>query len=325
VAMVASQRMRAPVVGLAGIMATCMHLRPTRHWSGRAKSGAPLNSVVRTHSALRMHSFSRSVDLKLARAATQVCALDESVTAWVNANPLVATCELRDSRLGFRVTQEEFQQPAPLDQWGLLAGECVHNLRSSLDNLAFALARLQRDLPEKPGRIAFPIYTERAPFEQRGRTSVDQLPPAAAALIEQLQPFQRDASAVLGTPHRDTLVLLQWLSNTDKHRIPSIVLIAPTQISHAFSATFYSDADAAANVPPDTVFWVGPLQEGAVLVEYRTKHPIASAAGKFEGRAIVAIQTDREAVALIPTLRALGRYTALVIAQFGSFFQCRSQ
>jgi hypothetical protein len=46
VAMVASQRMRAPVVGLAGIMTTCMHLRPTRHWSGRAKSGAPLNSVV---------------------------------------------------------------------------------------------------------------------------------------------------------------------------------------------------------------------------------------------------------------------------------------
>jgi hypothetical protein len=48
VAMVTSQRMRAPVVGLAGIMTTCMHLRPTRHWSGRAKSGAPLNSVVRT-------------------------------------------------------------------------------------------------------------------------------------------------------------------------------------------------------------------------------------------------------------------------------------
>lgn len=272
-----------------------------------------------------MRSFSRSVDLKLARAAAQVGALDESVTAWVNANPLVAKCELRDGRLGFRVTQQEFQQPAPLDQWGLLAGECVHNLRSSLDNLTFALARLQRDPPEKPGRIAFPIYTERALFEKNGKANVDQVPAAAAALIERLQPFQRDGSAALGTPDRDALVLLQWLSNTDKHRVPSVVLIAPTEISHAFSAAFYSDADAAANVPPDTVVWVGPLQPGAVLMDYRTKHPIASAAGKYEGKAIVAVQTDREAVALVPTLRALRHYTALVAAQFGSFFQNPAQ
>jgi hypothetical protein len=272
-----------------------------------------------------MRSSSRSVDLKLERAAAQVVALEESVTAWVSANPLVAKCELRDDRLGFRVTQQEFQQTAPLDQWGLLAGECVHNLRSSLDNLAFALARLQRDPPEKPGRIAFPIYTERSQFQKNGKANVDQLPAAVAALIEKLQPFQRDGSAALGTPDRDALVLLQWLSNTDKHRIPSVVLIAPTEISHAFSAAFYSDADAAANVPPDTVFWVGPLQPGAILIEYRTKHPIASAEGKFEGNAIVAIQTDREAVALAPTLRALVQYTALVAAQFGAFFQGTSQ
>ena len=272
-----------------------------------------------------MRTFSRSTDLKLARAAAQLGALDESVTAWANANPLVARCELRESRLGFRVTQQGFQQPAPLDQWGFLVGECVHNLRSSLDNLAYGLARLQRDPPEKPGRVAFPIYTERVPFEKTGKANVNQLPAAAAELIERLQPFQRDGSAALGTPDRDALVLLQWLSNTDKHRVPSVVLIAPTEISHAFSAAFFSDADAAANVPPDTVVWVGPLQPGAVLLEYRTKHPIASAAGKYEGKAIVALQTDREALALIPTLRALSHYTALVAAQFGSFFQCPPQ
>lgn len=262
----------------------------------------------------------QSVELKLARASAQVRALDEAVTTWVDANPLVAKCELRQGRLGFRVTQQEFQQPAPLDHWGLLVGECLHNLRSALDNLAFALARLHRDPPEKPQRIAFPIYSDKAQFEKNGSNNIDQLSRAAALLIERLQPFQRDGSAALGTADRDALVLLQWLSNTDKHRVPSVVLIAPTEISHSFAAEFQSEEDAAANVPPDATFWAGPLKPGAVLIEYRTKHPLASASGKFDGKAIVALQTNLETTALVPTLQALNQYVALVCSQFSPFF-----
>jgi hypothetical protein len=267
-----------------------------------------------------MHAFQKSVELKLARASAQVRSLDEAVTSWAAANPLVATCELRDGRLGFRVTQQEFLQPAPLDDWGLLAGECVHNMRSALDNLAFALARLNRDPPERPKGVAFPIYTEKTQFDKNGRRNIDQLPQPAALLVERLQPFQRDGSAAFGTPDRDALVLLQWLSNTDKHQVPSVVLIAPTEISHNFSAAFQSEEDAAANVPPDTTIWAGPLSPGAVLIEYRTKHPLASAGGRFDGKAIVAIQTNSECLAIVPTLQALNQYVVLVCAQFRQFF-----
>lgn len=264
--------------------------------------------------------FPRSVELKLARAAEQIGFLNEAVTSWVVANPLVATCELRESRLGFRVTQQEFLQPVPLEHWGLQAGECVHNLRSALDNLAFALARLNRDPPERPKGVAFPIYTEKAIFEKNGRKNIDQLHQSAAQLVENLQPFQRDGSAALGTPDRDALALLQWLSNNDKHQVPSVVLIAPTEISHNFSAAFQSEEDAAANVPPDTTIWAGPLSAGAVLLEYRTKHPLASAGGKFEGKAIVSVQTNSEPQAIVPVLQALNQYVALVCAQFRPFF-----
>ena len=267
-----------------------------------------------------MLAFPKSVELKLARASAQVSALNEAITSWVVANPIVATCELRESRLGFRVTQQEFLQPAPLDYWGLLAGECVHNMRSALDNLAFTLARLSRDPPEKPRGIAFPIYTEKALFEKNGRKNIDQLPQQAAQLVERLQPFQRDGSPAFGTPDKDALVLLQWLSNIDKHQVPSVVLIAPTEISHNFSAAFQSEEDAAENVPPDTTIWAGPLSAGTVLLEYRTKHPLASASGKFEGKAIVAIQTSSEPQAIVPVLQALNEYVALVCAQFCPFF-----
>jgi len=267
-----------------------------------------------------MHVLPRSVELKLARASEQVSLLSTAVTAWVVANPLIATCELRDSRLGFRVTQQEFLQPAPLEHWGLQAGECVHNLRSALDNLSFALASLNRDPPERPRAIAFPIYTEKSLFEKNGRKNIDQLPQSAAELVERLQPFQRDGSPDHGTPDKDALVLLQWLSNNDKHQVPSVVLIAPTEISHSFSAVFQSEEEAAANVPPDATFWAGPLSAGAVLLEYRTKHPLASAGGKFEGKAIVALQTNSEPQAIVPALQALNQYVALVCAQFRPFF-----
>lgn len=273
--------------------------------------------------APQVYTFPKSVELKLERAASQVQSLEETVTSWVIANPLVATCELREGRLGFRVTQEEFLQPAPLDHWGLLAGECVHNMRSALDNLAFALARLNRDPPERPRGVAFPIYTEKALFERNGRKNIDQLAQPAAELVEKMQPFQRDGSPAFGTPDGDALVLLQWLSNNDKHQVPSVVLIAPTEISHSFSAAFQSEEDAAANVPPDATVWAGPLSAGAVLLEYRTKHPLASAGGKFEGKAVVAIQTSSEPQAIVPVLSALNQYVVLVCAQFQHFFAPR--
>ena len=154
----------------------------------------------------------RFAELKLARARDQVRALEAAVGNWSASNPLVASCELRDGRLGFSIVQQAFAQPPPLDLWGVLAGEFIHNLRTSLDNLAFALARLRCDPPEEPHRIAFPIYTDRALFERSGRGNIDQLLPEAASLVERLQPFQRNSSPELGTPDRDALVHLQWLS-----------------------------------------------------------------------------------------------------------------
>src|ERR1044072_7268686 len=194
-----------------------------------------------------MKDFTRSVDLKLARAGMQTKALANSIADWTSKNPIGAKCELRESRLGCRLVLENFVSVPPIDDWGLLLGGCVHNFRSALDNLAFALARIRSDPPQKPPRIAFPIFERKEEFESRGRSSIDQLPDEAAALIELIQPFQRDGSSKNGSPDLDPLVHLQWLNNTDKHRIPPIVLIAPKEISHSVQVEFGSEEDAAAN------------------------------------------------------------------------------
>jgi hypothetical protein len=262
----------------------------------------------------------RSVDLKLARADFQVRTICDQISAWTSKNLISARCELREERLGFRLILEDFVEPPPLDDWGLFMGECVHNLRSALDNLAFALSRLRCDPPVKPRAIAFPIFNDKSQFEKRGRAKLGQMSTRAAKHIELLQPFQRDGSAAVGRPEDDALVLLQQLNNDDKHQVPTVVLLAPKETAHSFVVKFRSHADAKANEPPDATVWFDPLEPGVVLLDYRTNRPIERVHTAFLGKAIVAIQTaHRPAVDI--TLRNLSKYTALVVEQFRRFFE----
>ncbi|CAI8988517.1 hypothetical protein [Pseudomonas chlororaphis] len=267
-----------------------------------------------------MNELCRSVEMKLARAESQARSLSDSVLTWVTNNPLTAESRLRDGRFGFQLILNEYCEPPPLDTWGLAIGECVHNLRSALDNLAYALARLECDPPAFPGRIAFPIFTDKASYEANGRRYISQLPQASADLVERLQPFQRDGSPEFGIAANDPLVLLQWLNNADKHRVPSVVLIAPTELTHNMAVKFYSDEDASANVPPDTTVWAGPLEAGVTLIELRTTCPIESVSGQYEGYARVAIQYEDRLEPIGPMLVALHKYTALVVSQFNVYF-----
>jgi hypothetical protein len=93
----------------------------------------------------------------------------------------------------------------------LLAGDFIHNLRSSLDHIVWELtdptAREQRPLPE------FPIYENPGPgsdgFHSAGIPKIWSLPIEAKVLIERMQPYQGGNKALLD---------IQRLDNIDKHR-----------------------------------------------------------------------------------------------------------
>jgi|GEM_PF-1113601 len=269
-----------------------------------------------------MQDLIRSVNLKLARADSQVRTLADEISGWVSRNPITARVEFRDQRLGYRLILEEFEATS-IENWGLLIGECAHNLRSALDNLAFGLARLRKDPPDNPAVIHFPIYLDRKIFEKNGKVhqSLNQMPPAAASLIEQLQPFQRDRSEVQGTPETDALVRLQWLNNHDKHRVPSIVLLAPDRMTHSWGVEYLSEEDAAANTPPDVTVSFDALHPGAVLLDYKTSRPIAKTMGEFTGKATVRMEIMNQRTPVVPTVSDLSYYTALIVDQFRHFFK----
>jgi hypothetical protein len=126
--------------------------------------------------------------------------------------------------------------PPPADPFSLLIGECLHNLRSGLDNLAYALARahtnpLADDLAESSefpifgdedrmgragtGSIAFHRSDRRGqPAPGSGLYKIRGMDPRAQIGIEGLQPYR------LGAGFRQhELWILHDLDRINKHRL----------------------------------------------------------------------------------------------------------
>ena len=229
--------------------------------------------------------------------------------------------EYLDDRRGFKIIITEFEAPKAVDDWTVLLGEYVHNIRSALDNLAFALARIENDPPKDPGKIAFPIFLEKSKFENNGRDKLSQLPEKAAKLIGMLQPFTRDGSAQHGTPESDALLLINNLSNSDKHRKPSIIFMAPTKLVHNFLVVFRSDQDAIDSEPHHIKISPGSLEHGKVLIEYTTNSPVEKVVGSLVGTAVVLLETPNGPLELIQLCKGMHYYTSLVVSQFDHFFK----
>jgi len=104
------------------------------------------------------------------------------------------------------------------DDWGLIAGDAIHNLRSALDHLAWQLAlhHFNGVEPQKKSiikDIQFPIVADAVNWP--GHPHRKHVSPADAAKLEKLQPFYISAPVSGG---RHFLEGLAEFSNADKHR-----------------------------------------------------------------------------------------------------------
>jgi hypothetical protein len=106
-----------------------------------------------------------------------------------------------------------------MPEWSAVIGDCIHNLRSALDNLAFALAGAQAG-----DRTEFPIFLDKPKFEERtrrgdptsrsGLAKMTGIPKGAQDVIKALQPYARPH----GLPARaEPLWVLQGMDIEDKH------------------------------------------------------------------------------------------------------------
>jgi hypothetical protein len=100
------------------------------------------------------------------------------------------------------------------DDWSLIAGDAIHNLRGALDHLAWQLALRNLDgvEPKDPYSVQFPIYSNAAQWNASKYGKY--IAPADWAKLKKFQPFDKE----LGPGARHFLEGLSEFSNADKHR-----------------------------------------------------------------------------------------------------------
>jgi hypothetical protein len=165
-------------------------------------------------------SLPRSVVLKLGRYQEHMEALEQAVKGFLNTEPYAATATMECDGTELVCRWERYQEPP--DTLGLIVGDAIHNLRSSLDHMAVALAKAGAEAKgitmtsEEEARIQFPIVLSDEEFlKQNDRGRLAHVDPRARAFIEARQPYN---DALLLPAAASPLYLLARIDNLDKHR-----------------------------------------------------------------------------------------------------------
>ena len=130
--------------------------------------------------------------------------------------------DLDSGRYAVRV----FGVPAVGPTWCTIIGDCLFNLRSALDHLAWQLVILDGETPTDQHMTTFPI--RKSPFDKKGNRIPMQLQPAVSnpeilGALETVQPYA-DVGYRPDDPVLNPLWALHRLNIIDKHRLLLVVV-----------------------------------------------------------------------------------------------------
>jgi hypothetical protein len=157
--------------------------------------------------------------LKIRRAKEHFDALESELTAWNNRSPYSVRREhnadgSRHSLIIVGDCKEEIQR------WSLICGDCVHNLRSALDHLVYALAiqHSGQNPPPNERSLQFPICGSPSHFSTKSNW-IAPLSDSGKRFIESVQPYNRRDQL-----NPSTLGVIADFDNSDKHRLLNVTL-----------------------------------------------------------------------------------------------------
>jgi len=164
---------------------------------------------------------------KLKRAEESIVDLNSQIVAFLRERPEGGFSH--DKQKAAKEFAEFHAKHAIPLRFGVIAGEVVHHLRSSLEHIAWMLSNAEyRD--KHPRWIGFPIFTvdpfatgdkdKIASYDRQVKGILDNGAVAALDLIKELQPYKAM------NPADDPLAILQELNNEDKHHT-LILIVAP--------------------------------------------------------------------------------------------------
>lgn len=151
---------------------------------------------------------------KFQHAGDHLQRLDREINDWLVGDSYTFVIEPEGPSREHRV-YPRFKVRPNVVRWGLLFTDGVHNLRSTLDHLAYQLAirATGTDPPKDAGRLAFPIASSlRSWTAQAERIAVLSTP--MRTFIEESQPCHTHPN----DPKRAPLAMLRAFDDTTKHR-----------------------------------------------------------------------------------------------------------
>jgi hypothetical protein len=202
---------------------------------------------------------------KIARADEHLQSLQKAVEGWGRSYPygIDQTFEAESSEYVLRIQKV---RDAPLIDWGIVIGDAIHSLRSTLDHLVCVMIRVRESQSSCAG-TGFPILTDAklwdkkrkngSPDPRSGLARIRGVDHWTEMTIKGLQPFSPGKQQGRDNP----LWILNHLANVDKHRTLHVV-------------EFFHYAPEISFDPPSggEVMWVhsgGPLEHGSEVLRFR--------------------------------------------------------
>ena len=180
------------------------------------------------------------VHAKLDRAEEHLRALERDIRAFLEGKPCAVIHEWDPDSLTSVTTARINREPPT--HMALVAGDCVHNLRSALDYLINSLVVSAGNEPND--RTAFPIFKDEGRFRGRDPRPTKGLTQPMMAAVERLQPFNAAGRSDPSRPEHP-LVVLRALSNWDKHRLLILCIVS---VEGLRSLTYHGNLDVGRKV-----------------------------------------------------------------------------
>jgi hypothetical protein len=216
--------------------------------------------------------------LKLGRAEEHFNTFKAEIIAWNKGQPYIVS--KKSDAEGRRHSLVVEIKNAPLDRWALIAGDCIHNLRSVLDNLVYAVAVRESRVspPPKARTLQFPIAESSQIFAKQN-WRIASLSSKVQARIEGAQPYNR--------PHPELPPLLGILSefdDFDKHRLLNVVF---ANVAHGkFSFTGVGQQPI---IPSAFGYHPGTVESGAEFAWFTMQPPKRDVDYKYEATFVVSV------------------------------------
>lgn len=212
----------------------------------------------------------------------------------------------------------------PFRETGLIVGDAINNLRSVLDYVAYQLALLNNGgslSAAQEKNVQFPLIDDPRQWPGILKGCARDIHPEHTAIIERFQPYHRFHEELAVGPYFHPFAMLRDLSNSDKHRLPTLVGIPGSGVEGSLPGMmllFGSMAEFAEGKLPSVQ--TTPVELGTVLVSVRMKPGSSPPEVEMAGNVLPQVSFV-DGYPVIAVLDKIGAALAIAIGEFDPFFK----